>query len=51
MYETTACSKQTEIYDANAEHLQSASNAAHLVRLNCVDSHTFLKHLETAERL
>jgi hypothetical protein len=51
MYETTGYSKQTEIYDANAEHLQSASNAAHLVHLNCVDSHTTLKHLETTEIL
>jgi hypothetical protein len=41
MYETTVCSKQTEIYDVNAEHLQSVSNAAHLVRLNCVHSHNF----------
>jgi hypothetical protein len=42
---------ETEIYDVNAEHLQSVSNAAHLVRLNCVDSQTFLKYLETTERL
>jgi len=51
MYETTGFSKQTEIYDVKAEHLQFVSNAAHLVRLSCVDSHIFLKHLETTERL
>jgi len=51
MYERTGCSKQTEIYDVNAEHIPSVSNAAHFVRLNCVDSHTFLKHLETTGRL
>ena len=35
-----------QIYDVNAEHLQYVSDAAHLVCLNCMDSHTFLKHLE-----